>query len=289
MYKVEGAITLLVFVGFVMLCPTSPSNTRPVHGMFDFFTDRDREILTARITRDDESKSAAKAKITFKTFMEAVGDYRLWLHMILNMVSLAPKGGLQLYGPTIIKNLGFSKTNANLLNSVSSFLVIILSALISFASDKTRWRGPWCIVAYIYAIVFAGALFGLPGSASKWTYYAVFTMLAGGNAVAQGLNDAWLSINAVRPANRSLGLAMVVMGSNLGGLAGSQLFRDEDAPKYEKGFLGVLLLYASCFPITLTLMWVYHRANRKLARGRELKVSGQIVEAPEGGKKRFDL
>lgn len=278
-----------MFLAFIAFLPRSPSHTAPVHGYFDFFTARERHILRARIMADDETKGVDKADITLKTFLEATVDYRLWLHMLLNVVSLAPKGGLQLYGPTIIKGLGFSRTNANLLNAVSSVLVIILSWLISFASDGTRWRGPWCIVAFSWSVIFAGVLYTLPIGSDKWARYAVFTLLSGGNALAQGLNDAWLSINAVRPSNRSIGLAMVVIGSNLGGIAGGQLFRDDDAPRYTKGFLAIILLYSSAIPITLLIMWVYWRGNKRLAEGRELKVSGQVVVAPEDGKKKFDL
>ncbi|KAM0332527.1 hypothetical protein ACHAQA_002810 [Verticillium albo-atrum] len=289
LFIIEGAVTLLVFILFVAFLPRSPLHTMPVHARFDFFNDRERRILRARVLADDETKGADKAEITLKSLGEALLDYRLWLHMILNMVALVPKGGLQLYGPTIIRGLGFSKTNANLLNAVSSVLVIILSAVISFASDRTHWRGPWCIVAFSWSIIFAGALFGLPNGTDKWARYAVFTLLSGGNALAQGLNDAWVSINAVRPSNRSIGLAMAVMGSNMGGLADNQLFREDDAPKYTRAFLAILLLYAATMPITLAIMGVYWRANRKLARGEELKVSGQVVERPEDGKKRFEL
>lgn len=183
--------------------------------------------------------------------------------MILNIVSLAPKGGLQLYGPSVIKGLGFSKINANLLNAVSSVLVIILSYLISVGSDKTHLRGPWCIIAFLWSISFAGALYGLPTGSDKWARYAIFVLLSGGNALSQGLNDAWLSINATKSSSRSLGLAMVVIGSNLGAIAGQQLFRSSDAPRYNRAFLAILLLYASSIPITLLLMWAYWRLNKK--------------------------
>jgi len=237
---------------------------------------------------DDTTKGDDRAHFTLKNLAEAALDYRLWLHMLLNAVSLAPKGGLQLYGPTIIKNLGFSKVNANLLNAVSSVLVIILSGLISFVSDKTRLRGPLCIVAFLWSIAFAGGLYGLPVGSDKWTAYAVLTLLSGGNALAQGLNDAWVSINATRPTNRSIGLAMAVMGSNLGGLAGQQLFRSSDAPQYNRAFLAILLLYSASIPLTLLLMWVYWRGNRTLQQGRELIISGKRVDPAANGK-RFDL
>ncbi|GJD03087.1 alternative sulfate transporter [Colletotrichum higginsianum] len=260
----------------------------PVHGYFDFFTPEERRILRTRIIADDESKGADRAHMTLKTLVQALTDHRIWLHMLLNVVSLAPKGGLQLYGPNIIKGLGFSRTNANLLNAVSSVLVIALSWGISFASDHTRWRGPWCIVAFSWSVIFAGVLYGLPEGSGRWTHYAIFTLLSGGNALAQGLNDAWVSINAVNPSKRSIGLAMAVIGSNLGGIAGGQLFREDDAPKYTRAFIAILFLYAGAIPVSMGIMWVYWRANRKLARGEELKINGQVIEASEG-RKRFDL
>jgi hypothetical protein len=250
-------------VVFVAFLPNSPAHTKPIHGLWDFFSDRDRGILRARVLSDDETKGAIKANITLRNFREAIIDYRLWLHMILNVVSLTPKGGLQLYGPLIIKGLGFSETNANLLNAVSSVLVIILSTIISLASDKTRLRGPWCIVAFIWSITFAGALFGQTSSA-QWIQYALFTLLSGGNALAQGLNDAWLNVNMTSPSKRSVGLAMVVMGSNLGAIAGQQLFRESDAPQYRHAFLAILLLYACAIPITMLIMWVYRRDNKRV-------------------------
>ncbi|KAF5620144.1 nicotinamide mononucleotide permease [Fusarium sp. NRRL 52700] len=130
------------------------------------------------------------------------------------------------FGSTIIQNLGFSKINSNLLKSVSSVLVVSLSFAIAWASDKTKQRGLWCMAAFLWSIAFGGALFGSTDK-DKWTKYALFTLLSSGNALSQGLNDAWLSINARSAERRSIGLAMV---SNAGGLAGKQLFRESDAP-----------------------------------------------------------
>lgn len=275
-------MTLLIFVCFVAFLPRSPAHTAPIHGRWDFFNARERTILRSRVVAEDESKGEDKASITMSSLLGAATDYRLWLHLILNIVSLAPKGGLQLYGPTVIKSLGFSKIHANLLNAVSSVLVIILSYLISVCSDKTRLRGPWCIVAFVWSIAFAGALFGLPLGTEKWTRYAIFTLLSGGNALSQGLNDAWLSINATKSSHRSLGLAMVVIGSNLGGIAGQQLLRSSDAPRYTRAFLAILVLYAASIPVTMLIMWVYWRDNKK---GKD----EVVVQSDGRTTKRFDL
>lgn len=99
LFLIEGAITLVIFLAFVIFLPQSPGRTAPIHGCFDFFTPRQRQILRARIMADDETKGADKAHITLRSFAQALKDYRLWLHMLLNLVALSPKGGLQLYGP----------------------------------------------------------------------------------------------------------------------------------------------------------------------------------------------
>ncbi|CAH0040345.1 unnamed protein product [Clonostachys rhizophaga] len=283
LFIIEGALTLLIFLGFVALLPHSPERTAPIHGRWDFFSERERQFMSIRVVAEDDSKSAHKAKVSFASLGEALLDYRLWLHMILNVASLAPKGGLQLYGPLVIRSLGFSKTDANLLNAVSSVVVIVLSWIISIASDRTKLRGPWCIVALMWSVIFAGALFAKTTDPDKWLRYALFTLLSGGNALTQGLNDAWLSINATSASKRSIGLAMVVIGSNLGGLAGQQLFRSSDAPKYSQAFLAILLLYAASIPITLVIMWVYWRDNKK---GRAARMNETENSSSE---RKFDI
>ncbi|KAB2570445.1 putative transporter [Lasiodiplodia theobromae] len=287
LFIVEGIITLGVFLIFILFLPRSPSHTRPIHNLWDPFTPHDRTILTARLASSNTTTD--KAPLSWTHIRAALLDPLLWLHLLLNMASLAPKGGLQLYGPSVIKALGFTKTKANALNSVSSFLVVVFSFAISYASDATKLRGPWCIVAFAWSIAFAGALYGLPLSAGKWTRYWVFTFLGSGNALAQGLNDAWLSVNAGTPQKRSVGLAFVVIGSNLGGLAGQQMFREEDKPRYRRAFLAILGLYAASIVITCAVMASYWWVNRKIEEGGEGQEGEGGGEGGEGRRVRCQL
>ncbi|KAH3953950.1 hypothetical protein HBH53_029360 [Parastagonospora nodorum] len=127
-------------------------------------------------------------------------------------------------------------------------------------------RGLWCIVAFAWSIAFSGALYGLPLNANRWTRFWIFTFLGSGNALAQGLNDAWVSANAQTSAGRSIGLALAVMGSNLGGLAGQQMFRQSDAPRYQRGFLAILCLYVGSIVLTVATIAAYWWTNKKLKR-----------------------
>lgn len=75
---------------------------------------------------------------------------------------------------------------------------------------------------------------------------------------------------------------MVVIGSNLGGIAGQQLFRSSDAPRYTRAFLAILVLYAASIPVTMLIMWVYWRDNKQGKDEVVVQSDGRIT-------KRFDL
>lgn len=215
-----------------------------------------------------------KAQVTLRAVWETLTNVRPWLHFLLNAVAQAPKGALQLYSPSIIKGLGFDTIRANLLNSVSSYGVVVLSICISLASDRFRQRGLFCVAACAWSLVFCGALYGVRKSSNVWLRYAMLTLLGSGNALAQALNDVWLSINSRSAHYRSIGLALVVMGSNLGGLVGPQLFQPSDAPLYTKGFIGIMALYSGAILLSFAIMAVYVRDNRALHRLNTNKTSG---------------
>lgn len=170
---------VLVAFAFLLLLPRKPSYTRPLIGfkMLDIFTDRDRDIMTRRITLEDRLRSKDLTTISFKDAARALyGNYFIWLHAAISILSLVPKGGLLLYAPTIIKNLGFSTITANLLAAVSNMGLIVLSLIAAKISDLLQMRGPVCLACTVYVLCFAGAQYSLVLSTDKWTKYAIFTL-----------------------------------------------------------------------------------------------------------------
>ena len=79
----------------------------------------------------------------------------------------------------------------------------------------------------------------------------------------------------------------MVIGSNAGGLAGKQLFRESDAPKYAKGFLAIILLYVASLPITAGIIGVYWRQNKRLER--ELAENSQDIGEQVDSNQRYQL
>jgi MFS family permease len=266
--------------------PESPRNTRTLVNLkrFDLFDDRERHIMDGRVLLDDPRKVVRLTGIGFRRVLTILTDYHIWGHAAINIVTIAPKGGTGFFGPLIVKSFGFSSIKASALNSVSNFGVCILALSCAWISDRVSFRGPLCLFAATYSITFAAAQFGIVTSNDAWLKYAIFTLLTSGNAVGQSINDAWMSVNTHDPQIRCVGMALAVAGSNLGGLAGINLFKEKDAPRYKQGFLGVLCLYAASIFLILGMMAIYWLENKRMARqvNTETIVTDQGIDELHG-------
>lgn len=256
---------------------------------FDIFTQRERDIMTRRIALEDTSRSAELSPINPRDALQALcTNYYIWLHSLVALISLVPKGELLLYAPTIIKNLGFDKVTANLLASVSNYALILLPGFAARISDWLQLRGPVCGACTIYALVFAGVQYSMVLSTDKWGKYAVFVMFMAGNATFQGVNSAWLASNVKNPKDLAVGQALIVMAANLGGLAGQQLFRDDNAPRYTRGFLGIIGLYSGTMVLVMGLTMLYWFKNRK-ARDCDCRGNVALGGEKEVNSRRFQI
>ncbi|RGP64271.1 hypothetical protein FSPOR_8091 [Fusarium sporotrichioides] len=290
LFLIDGIFTVIVSFSFLFLLPRAPSWTRPLINIpaLDAFTDREREIMSRRITNEDGGRGVELSSITT---MEAIRylykNYFIWIHAVIAFISLVPKGGLLLYDPTIVKNLGFDKFKANILVSVCNYALVVLALIAAWVSDRVKLRGPICFICTSYVLIMAGVQYSLVLNTDKWAKYAVFVLFMAGNATFQGINSAWLSSNVRDTKALCVGQALVVMGANLGGLAGQQLFRDEDAPKYTNGFLAIMCLYAATLVLVVLVTGLYWSKNRKLVRSS----SAENENTREGnlGEGRFQI
>ncbi|ENH65217.1 hypothetical protein FOC1_g10000880 [Fusarium oxysporum f. sp. cubense race 1] len=279
LFIIDGLFTLVVGFVFILIMPRSTTNTLPLAGIkwFDPFTAEERDILAKRVILDDPRKQVKLSGISPKTALRIIlTSFPMWGHFGINAISITPKGGLVFYTPTIIKNLGFGASTASFLAAVSNFGVCILAILVSWVSDKTLSRGPLCLLCGVYSLVFSGVQFAVIGSSDVWMKYAILTLLGSGVAVSQSLNDAWFSINTADPQVRCIGLALAVAGSNVGGLAGQNIFVKSDAPYYRKGFLKILCLYAASIVLIAGMIFYYWNDNRRMQKSGELEDAEEI-------------
>ncbi|KAM0324600.1 hypothetical protein ACHAQA_007988 [Verticillium albo-atrum] len=289
LFLIDGLFTFVVGIIFIFTMPRSNTDTVPLCGMqrLNFFSEEDRRILNSRVILDDPRKAARLSGISPKRALQIVfTSFPIWGHFSINVISLAPKGALGVYSPTIIKNLGFSAATASFLSAVHNFGVCIFAVLVAWVSDKTSSRGPLCLLCAAYSIIFSGVQYAIVRSSDIWLKYAILTLLTSGMAVSQSINDAWFSVNTADPQVRCLGLALAVAGSNLGGLCGQGIFVKSDAPVYYHGFLKILCIYAGSIVLIAGMIFYYWTMNKRLAKTgglEELVTEGGVTEVGENG------
>lgn len=59
---------------------------------------------------------------------------------------------------------------------------------------------------------------------------------------------------------------MMIMAANTSGIIGSQLFQQDDGPKYHTGWTVIVALIATGFLLSIAANWQYWWLNRRLDR-----------------------
>lgn len=153
-FLIEGLITLTVGIASFFLMPASAVQTKTWFRPNGWFTDREVAIVVNRVLRDDPSKGESsllrlksarlnlisdlyltigdmhnRQALTPRRLWQTLKDYDLWPLYLLGLVVFIPQSPPFKYLTLIVKSLGFSTFNTNLLTipSVSkrSFSVLV--------------------------------------------------------------------------------------------------------------------------------------------------------------------
>lgn len=182
--------------------------------------------------------------------------------------------------PSITKAMGFSSTNAQLM-TVPPYIAGGISAIFfSVLSDRFYWRMPFVaipvtivIIGYSIIISFDGALEANVGP----SFFAVILTCIGIFPM-QPATASWAANNLAPTKRRAMGLALAICIGNTGGIVGSFMYLDSEAPQYYTGFglslaLGGVALLLVLF-LELTFIW----ANRRKEKVSETEVRERFSE-----------
>ncbi|KAL1975469.1 hypothetical protein VTN31DRAFT_3861 [Thermomyces dupontii] len=178
-----------------------------------------------------------------------------------------------LFVPTIINELGYTSTEAQLLSVPPYTLAAILTVFIGWVADRTRARGICNIVmATIGAVGFAMLL----GAKTPGTRYAGTFLGTAGIYPTIANSIAWTSNNVEGVYKRGVTLGIMIGWGNLNGIVSSNIYRGEDAPNFYPGhstvlgYLTVFLLGGSILQTVLLRI-----ENRRRRQGeRDYRIQG---------------
>ncbi|CAN9306750.1 unnamed protein product [Alternaria sp. RS040] len=270
----EGAITVLLgFMGFVTIIdfPDKASQPSPITKR-PFLTTAEANIILARIQRD--RGDAVADKLTWSTISTHLRDWKIWefawLYFLNNVVAYS----WGYFLPIILRNdMKYSVAMSQIL----SFPPYVLAAAWMFATawvaDRYRMRGAIIIFNCAWAVLGVCMMAFLSNARAR--YAGVFLGVSGANANVPSLLS-YMHNNIVGQMKRSVASALLIGGGACGGIAASNIFRQQDAPKYTPAMAVVIATQVLTIVHVLKNFWVYSRANRQADRGE------RILEGQEG-------
>ncbi|GIZ46510.1 hypothetical protein CKM354_000963600 [Cercospora kikuchii] len=262
-----------------------PDSFKNPHSTFlpkwNIFSEREIYILNNRILLDDPAKGRKKKSIGLPAFKKAFSNWRVWIHFLITMCNNGPQRGFDTYAPSLVKEMGFAGLTSNALASVGLFVQIPVSFLFSFVSDRFDKRGETVITGLslaTLAYVFNRSFTEIQNQGAQY-FGVVFTQTFG--TFSHPLNISWLSLTCTDSEERALAMALVIMGANIAGIYGAQIFRADDKPRYRRGFsIGIAVLAFGAFLAVVRRVDESIKRRRATKEGRRESVFEDVKAVP---------
>ncbi|KAF2403916.1 MFS general substrate transporter [Trichodelitschia bisporula] len=265
-FIMEGIITCLVAVYGWFGLVGFPDDKRRNKG---FLTDRERRFIVARVNAD--RGDADTEPFDIRKFLGAGLDLKIWGFAMLFGMTTTVTYAIAYFLPVILRRgMGFGIGASQCLVAPPYALAGLNMWLTGWLGDKYRLRGPIILFNALLCII------GLP--LIGWVhnvgvrYFGVFLVTAGANANVPAIMT--YQANNIRGHwKRAFCSATLVGFGGIGGIIGSLVFRDQDAPTYLPGLWAALASQLIVIAIVLMLTPVFIRRNRQAERG-ERRIEG---------------
>ena len=197
---------------------------------------------------------------TWENFRKTFTDVKVYLYAFGFHTMSLPLYTLSLFLPTIIKGLGYTAAQAQLLTIPPYALAFIVTMSVAVLAERYNRRAPFILGTSSLAIV--GYILLLsdprPGVSYLGTIFAAM-----GIYPSVALVLSWPAINVSGQTKRAIANALQISIGNCGAVIGTQLYRTETAPRYFLGHSFALGYLVANLIVVSTLWWVLQSENTK--------------------------
>ena len=262
-FILEGLLTVVVSLIAYHFIANYPSTAK-------FLTETERAYILTRLKNSTDA--TRNEGFTWGNVMMAVQDPKVWLYGLVFHTMALPLYTLSLFLPTIIKELGYTAAQAQLLTVPPYAVAFILTLIVAILSERLKLRALFIMLSSGLAIIGYIVLLTQtkPGAAYVGTILA-----AGGIYPAVAIVVSWPANNVSGQTKRATANAMQISIGILGAVLGTQLYRSTDGPRYFLGH-GFALGYLCANILIVATQWAILRAeNRRRDNGeRDARLVG---------------
>jgi len=129
-------------------------------------TEKERAEVQRRLHADSGHLSN---DFDIKFVWQALMDWKIYIHMLICMAGFCPIYSFALFLPTIIKNMGYTANNAQLMSVPPYVCACVFTIAASWFADKYRKRGVFLMGFQLVAILGFALLAGSGKSGIQYT------------------------------------------------------------------------------------------------------------------------
>ena len=269
MYIVQGTIACAIGIATYWWMVDFPENAQQ---SFMFLDNDETKRAVARIQRD--RSDVVPAPISWPEILRHFLDPKVYgfaaTFFLLNLVSTA----LSYFLPIILKSgMGFSENKAILLSAPPYYYSVIPVMLSSWVGDRYCLRVP--VITFNSLCLITG--FCMLGFSDQVAVRYAGTYLATGAYVSN-----WAALNSYQANNitgqwkRAVTAAAVTACNGLGGVAGSFIVRQNEAPRYLTAIWVSIGSHISIVAIVAAFSMCFYTANQRQRKGKK------VIEHTEG-------
>ena len=223
LFLIEGACTFLFALFAFWYLPTSASDAW-------FLSPTERSLAHHRIRTD--SSSIVNEPFNLRDALKIFTDPSTYAFLIIEICLGVPLQSVTLFLPQIVARLGYSTVKTNLYTVAPNISGAIVLLILAFASDFTRLRSPFIVLGFL--LTFIGFIIYATVNITtelQVAYFACF-MMTWGTSAPSVLLSTWYNNNIAHEGRRVVLTSVGVPLANLMGVVSSNIFRNQDAPKY---------------------------------------------------------
>ncbi|KAI5293786.1 hypothetical protein KEM52_005232 [Ascosphaera acerosa] len=268
-FILEGLATFLCGIVSFWAVPPFPDEAH-------FLSAEDRARVRYRLAKDAQS-SAKHEEFNMSYFWASVKDWKTYTGAITYMGCDGPLYGYSQFLPTIIKQIGYASTKAQLMSVPPYAVAAVATVSVGLLADKIKQRG---ICNMCIAVVGIAGFVMMMASEDPAVKYAGTFLGALGIYPAIPNTIAWSSNNVEGVYKRGVTIGFVIGWGNLQGIVSSNIYRSQDKPQFYLGH-GVILAYLTLFSFLGSLVQyvLLSRENKKRRRGeRDAEVENMSQE-----------
>ncbi len=258
-FILEGIVPVLMSLVVWRILPDSPETAR-------FLTNEEKEFIINRLaleTGTGQGRVTNADPLSWHQVQAGFRDWRIWCGVICFWACNISTYGFTATAPTIVKQLGYTSANAQLMTVPIYVFSLVLVIAFAWASDHYQQRTPFIILGFSIAIVGLVAELAIPHPRMTGLSYFFLFLVAGGLFSPFMCIVSLIGNNLAPSTKRAVGMAVLISVGNLGGICGSNIFIQSQAPRYPVGY-GVCLAFCVAGVVAaFVLRFAYARENAR--------------------------